>query len=246
MRILTTLLLLIFTFPAMGYGKVLTLATWNLDNFTAVAGQALRSRAPKRTEADFSRLALCAKGLDADVAALQEVASPEAVARLFPPEHYTTIFSGRYGSQMRGQRDIFNALVLKKGSAQLLRQEDLRDLALGSYRSGHWTRFGVAVLLEVQGQRLWVLNVHLKTGCHTKGLRRPRMQACKTLAKQTRVLGQWVAEKLDQGIAFVILGDFNRRINTYGAKDHPLAGPGPLGHGPRTVSSGWKAAMPKP
>ena len=145
MRILTTLLLLIFTFPAMGYGKVLTLATWNLDNFTAVAGQALRSRAPKRTEADFSRLALCAKGLDADVAALQEVASPEAVARLFPPEHYTTIFSGRYGSQMRGQRDIFNALVLKKGSAQLLRQEDLRDLALGSYRSGHWTRFGVAV-----------------------------------------------------------------------------------------------------
>ncbi len=220
MRILATLFVLFFSFSTAGYAKTLTLATWNVDNLTAVAGKAMRSRAPKRTEEDFARLAQYAERLDADVIALQEVASPEAVARLFPPVSYTTLFSGRYDSDMRAPQDIFNALVLRKDSVRLLRQEDLQELAFGSYASGFWTRFGVAALLEVRGHRFWVLNVHLKTGCHNKGLKRPRVPACKTLAKQARVLGQWVAQKLREGTLFVLMGDFNRRINDYGARDH--------------------------
>lgn len=220
MRILTAVLLIVFSCPALGYGKILTLATWNLDNFTATAGKALQSHAPKRTEADFTRLAQCAARIDADVTALQEVASPDAVARLYPPERYTTLFSSRYTSKMRGQRDIFNALVLKNNSVRLLRQEDLRNLALGSAQNRRWTRFGVAALLEVRGLRIWVLNVHLKAGCNNKSLKRTRGRDCKALVKQGRALGRWITEKLRTGTPFVLMGDFNRRINRYGARDH--------------------------
>ncbi len=245
MRISATLLVLFFYFSATGYAKILTLVTWNVDNLTAVAGKALRSRAPRRTEADFARLAQCAERLYADVIALQEVASPDAVARLFPPERYATLFSGRYDSRMRAPRDIFNALVLRKDSVRLLRREDVRDLALGSYDSGYWTRFGVAALLEVRGLRFWVLNVHLKTGCHNKSLKRPRVRACKTLAAQARTLGRWVARKLREGAPLVLMGDFNRRINDYGVRDHLWQALDPSGSALIRFPSGGKQLCPR-
>ena len=88
-------------------------------------------------------------------------------------------------------------------------------------------RWGLEATLRKATTRFRLLAVHLKSGCTLGALLRNRWDdpswvwapdgrndhACMTLARQMRPLRAWIAQAKSGGIAFIIAGDFNRRID---------------------------------
>jgi hypothetical protein len=62
--------------------------------------------------------------------------------------------------------------------------------------------------------------VHLKFGCRGGSLENPTDPDCVTLAAQRAPLEAWIDEAAQELVPFVILGDFNRRIDRFGRDDH--------------------------
>jgi hypothetical protein len=84
----------------------------------------------------------------------------------------------------------------------------------------HRDRSGDPILLEKDGQLLRLLSVHLKSGCHGGSLENPTDPDCVTLAAQRAPLEAWIDEAAQDVVPFMILGDFNRRIDRFGQDDH--------------------------
>jgi endonuclease/exonuclease/phosphatase family metal-dependent hydrolase len=71
-------------------------------------------------------------------------------------------------------------------------------------------RSGADVTLTLpHGQHLRLLAVHLKAGCWDQPLE-GSAKACKALRAQVPVLAAWIAARRAEGVAFAVLGDFNR------------------------------------
>jgi endonuclease/exonuclease/phosphatase family metal-dependent hydrolase len=66
---------------------------------------------------------------------------------------------------------------------------------------------------------LRILAVHLKALCWRDVLTRDS-PACKTLAAQVAPLQDWIAARKAEGVAFIVLGDFNRWMD---GKDEVIA-----------------------
>ena len=68
--------------------------------------------------------------------------------------------------------------------------------------------------MTVNGRDLRLLSVHLRTGCW--GAKQDgdggRAETCATLRGQMLLLRAWADARRAEGTAFVILGDFNRRL----------------------------------
>jgi endonuclease/exonuclease/phosphatase family metal-dependent hydrolase len=176
-------------------GRVrLTVATWNLYWLHAEIGEGHTPRAAE----DYARLRRYAALLDADVVALQEVDGERAARRVFDPSLYSFHFSH--------QRDYeqLTGFAFRKG-LHVRPQPDVGKLALGG------TRRGADVALEVGGNRLRMLNVHLKAGCWNAPLDSSE-PACRLLAAQLRILEDWIDARAAEGVPFVVLGDFNRNL----------------------------------
>ncbi len=62
------------------------------------------------------------------------------------------------------------------------------------------------------GSRLRLLAVHLSAGCHFDPLATSNRPQCHSLAEQVPVIAGWIAERRREGVPFLVLGDFNRRI----------------------------------
>ncbi|MES0120500.1 hypothetical protein NKK52_31920 [Mesorhizobium sp. C277A] len=77
---------ILFCIPSLAFAETnIRLASWNIANFHHHVDVELREGiGTKRQQADFEALKRYAEGLAADVVALQEVGTQEAVARLFP------------------------------------------------------------------------------------------------------------------------------------------------------------------
>ena len=69
----------------------------------------------------------------------------------------------------------------------------------------------------MRGLRL--LGVHLKSGCHSAPLVRSG-RVCDTLRRQVAPMQGWIAQRREEGVPFVLLGDFNRRMD---GRDEMLA-----------------------
>jgi endonuclease/exonuclease/phosphatase family metal-dependent hydrolase len=67
---------------------------------------------------------------------------------------------------------------------------------------------------------LRLLAVHLKTGCHFDHLATSRRPQCATLRDQVAILQRWIAQRRVEGVAFALVGDFNRVMD---AQDDVLA-----------------------
>ncbi len=88
-------------------------------------------------------------------------------------------------------------------------------------------RPGLALELQVAGRRIAFLNVHLKSGCANivpHPIYAPRLlddpaAACKVLNRQVAPLERWIDSVARQSPDFVLLGDFNRRIDEEAAAD---------------------------
>jgi endonuclease/exonuclease/phosphatase family metal-dependent hydrolase len=210
-RLLLALLLACLTLPARA--AELKFATWNLEWLTdrPDGDRALPQDAhPKRPE-DIATLARYAAQLDADVIAIQEVDGRAIAARIFPPERYSIHMTGDHVVQRVG-------LVVRRGLTYDVNPDDTA-LALPGPPPAH-LRSGADITLHLPGGKLRVLAVHLKTGCERDPLTSSRRPDCKTLAAQLPPLQAWIAARKAEGVAFIVLGDFNRWME---GKDQVIA-----------------------
>lgn len=83
-------------------------------------------------------------------------------------------------------------------------------------------RPGLALRLTVNGAPVVFMNVHLKASCASATNSNPRfparlltdkVEACEVLNRQVPVLESWIESVAAQTSRFVLLGDFNRRID---------------------------------
>ncbi|ARW17960.1 endonuclease/exonuclease/phosphatase family protein [Komagataeibacter europaeus] len=199
----------------------LRLSTWNLEWLTTrpQGDPALPPDVTPRTEAELDRLAHYASRLAPDIAALEEVDSPQLAARLFPAQHYRIIMSN--------DPVVQKVALAVRADLVVVRHGDVTALDVYPPSAPHHLRTGLDVTIGQGADSLRVLVVHLKAGCRDSqpAARKP---ACQTLMRQIAIVQDWIMERQDEGEAFVVMGDFNRLL----APDDPawraLSENGPL------------------
>jgi endonuclease/exonuclease/phosphatase family metal-dependent hydrolase len=178
----------------------LKIATWNLNWLTLRPAGApglppdVKPRAPE----DFDRLRAYAAELDADILALQEVDSAEAVRLVLPRERYALHLA-------RDRLTQKVAIAVRAG----IRHTAHPDVPLSSDPADH-VRSGVDVTVETGGGALRLLAVHLKHGCRDAKQERAGGRDCRIFQNQAEPLAAWIAARKAEGAAFSVLGDFNR------------------------------------
>jgi endonuclease/exonuclease/phosphatase family metal-dependent hydrolase len=205
-RIFAALLLL----TGAAQAAELRIATWNLEWLTGrpAGDPALPEDVrPKRSE-DIDSLRRYALTLDADVIAFQEVDGPEMAARIFPTERYAILITADDVVQRVG-------FAVRRGIA-VRHNPDLAGLDVLPGAT-HRLRSGADITLDLPGARLRLLAVHLKTGCNHDRLSSVGggsiSRTCETLHRQVAPLQGWIAQRREEGMPFVLLGDFNRRMD---------------------------------
>lgn len=150
----------------------------------------------------------------ADVIAFQEVSGAAAVREALGPaaaDYQVCSFTG-----YKVQRLAFawrKTLGPAVGGCQ-----DFKELSLPQLPAREQVRPGLAVTLQIAGQRVRFLTVHLKSGC-VSPLDRGRLDGetgandpCPVLQQQVAPL-EAIVEALPQGVDHVVvLGDFNRNL----------------------------------
>lgn len=215
------LLLILLAIAAPARAAELKLATWNIAWLTLrqAGDPALpRDLTPRRRD-DLQLLAAYAKRLDADVVALQEVDGPDAAAQVFDPGAYAFFFPD--------ERDIQRTGFAVRRGLRAVQNPDLEALDLRP-RARFSLRRGTDITVEAAGRRLRLLSIHLDAGCRDEPLGQSAPD-CESLGRQAAIIADWAAERRREGMAFAILGDFNRAIR--GPEDdflRTLAPAGPL------------------
>jgi endonuclease/exonuclease/phosphatase family metal-dependent hydrolase len=177
--------------PASPARRNLTIASWNLQ---WLADKELQGPVA-RSAADYARLARYAKLLDADIVAVQEVQSEQALARVFDTHRYKIHVTNDRSNQKTG------FVYAKHLNVETL--PDYAPLALGGLRSG------ADINVRVGHLSLRLLSVHLKSGCFDKPLNHNR--DCAALRAQVPHLEAWIDARASEPTLFAVLGDFNRR-----------------------------------
>lgn len=210
--LLAAAVLLLLTHGA-GWARPIKVATWNLDWLTlrSQGDPSLPDDVEVRAPGDFTTLAGYAERLDADVVALEEVDGPAPARLLFPAPGYQVVMTDDAVVQRVG-------LAVRSGIA-VARHPDVDGLDVAK-RAKHRLRSGLDVTLTVDGVALRVLAVHLKSGCWSAREEEEGKRACADLDRQIPVLAAWVAARREEGVPFLVLGDFNRRLQ---AGDRVLA-----------------------
>ncbi len=220
MHLLLVLLLIVAALPARAQTE-LKIATWNVAWFTLrpPTDNDLPRNLTARSATNFARLRAYAERLAADVLALQEVDGPDAAARLLNPREYEFHFPD--------ERDIQRAGFAWRRGLHVTRNPDLAGLDLRPHARFSLRR-GADITVEVAGgSRIRLLSVHLNAGC-MEGALDDRRRECDSLGQQAAVLAGWIAERRRDGVPFMILGDFNRRIGRDDPFMEVLAQHGPL------------------
>jgi endonuclease/exonuclease/phosphatase family metal-dependent hydrolase len=150
------------------------------------------------------------------------VNGPKAVRRVFAEDEWDVFVSGRYFEDARTGAEtdqIYTAFAVRRGAFDAVASSDVDALGVRD-DADRSTRWGLELLVERDGARLLLLNVHLKSGCHDGALRSPRGENCRVLAAQRRPLDEWFDASAAGPTPFVIPGDFNRRFRVHGDRDH--------------------------
>ena len=191
------------------------IATWNMEWLTTrkAGDPALPDDAKPKQDTDIATLAGYASQLDASAVALEEVDDPALVARIFPPDRYRILITG--------DREVVQrvALVVRQ-DVPVVQHPDFAALDVSLPGRRH-LRTGLDATLTLHGVAVRVLAVHLKSGCWEGPLADSAKGACKALTAQLPVLESWIAARKAEGVPFLVLGDFNRRLK---ADDLFLAG----------------------
>jgi endonuclease/exonuclease/phosphatase family metal-dependent hydrolase len=182
---------------AAAQGDSLTLGVWNMEwlSETENAGNAPRSAS------DYARLASYLPTIDADVMVLQEVESLVAVRRVFAEPEW----NAHIADQPSNQR----VAVVWRDGIQLQVLPDYEALNTSRLREG--VDFEVTLPGE-SAPTVRVLGVHLKSGCFSDDYRTAGSDACVKLATQVPLLEAWIDARATEGVPYMVVGDFNRRL----------------------------------
>jgi len=193
-----------------GEARSLKLASWNLEHLADTDREGCRPR----THADYQLLKKYAEQLNADVVAVQEVENEQALARVFDPEKWSIEISGNPDRTPPAKCDKTERVLItqrtgfaiKKG----LRYTRNPDVIALDIDSNSRLRYGVDITIDA-GTPLRLLSIHLKSGCPAAPAG-SKDEDCVMLFRQQKVLKDWVSERARDEIPFVIMGDFNRRL----------------------------------
>ncbi len=215
------LLLTLLFLPGVAGSAELKLATWNLEWLTLrpAGDRALPPDVRPKSAEDRALLRRYAEELAADVIALQEVDGPDAAAAIFPPARYTLHFTRDCTVQRVG-------FALRQG-LRFTANADLATLNV-TPNAPNSLRAGADITVEQPGGRLRILAVHLKTGCREDRLDRSPRQQCDQLRQQLVALQGWIAQRRQEGVPFVLMGDFNRWMDAREGFYAALQSTGPL------------------
>ena len=179
----------------------LRIATWNIATLHAQDGQAIYANSVRRQPVDYDRIRCYTRLLDADILAVQEVDGVEALERVVDTDVYDLIVSSRSANQNTG-------FAFKKG-LNVTKRPDFQALDVGS------VRYGTRIDLTHNGRTLKLMSVHLKSGCFPKSSS-PSSDACQKLEAQIPILENWIDAAANGPDPFIVLGDFNRRLEQDG------------------------------
>lgn len=205
MRPLLIALFALLALPAAA--QDLKIAAWNIAWLTTKpAGHPDLPRGlATRGEADFARLRGYAERLAADVVAIQEVDGPLAAARVFDARRHEFHFPDETDTQRAG-------FAWRRG-LNVTRNPDVSALDLAPAARRSLRRGADITVRSGEGPPIRLLSVHLDGGCAQGSLSRPDSRDCQNLGRQAEILRDWIAERRREGVAFAILGDFNRRMD---------------------------------
>ena len=206
----------VFAAPAGALG--LRVAAWNLEHLDDANGAGCVGR----EDGDYHALGERIDTLGAEIVAFQEVENAAAAERVFDPERWNVEVSSRpstgygpacYDRPRQRLGHLATGIAVREG-IEYRRNDDFSALA-GGNRSLRW---GTDLTVARAGQELRVLSVHLKSGCWGADQDDDvsREDTCATLREQMETLSDWIAERHEAGEAFVIVGDFNRRLTVPG------------------------------
>lgn len=204
----------------------LTLATWNMEwlmtprvrdelgahcvnqqpasNERALPCTPGRTPPPSRVQADYDAMARSAVQLhdaqQVDVVALQEVDGADAARTVFQKGWKLDCFVRRAHPQKVG-------FAIREGLPYRC-NGDLTALDVdGSTRAG-----ADITLYPDTPQAVRLLSVHLKSGCFDGRMDR-HFGPCERLRQQAPVVEAWIDQRVREGMAFAVLGDFNRHLD---------------------------------
>jgi hypothetical protein len=84
---------------------------------------------------------------------------------------------------------------------------------------------------------LRLLSVHLNAGCREDPLEGSTIRDCESLAEQAAILARWAEARRREGVAFAILGDFNRRMASATASSGCIEAAAPVARPTEGLSS---------
>jgi len=210
---------------ALAETSTLRISAWNIADFHHKNGtQARPGIGTARTADDFGVIEKYERQVGADIYALQEIATPQALERLFDKEKYHLLMSGRYVQDQKAgkKHQIYTALIIqKRDDIKLIKQEDLKSISIEYDDDGDKkiTRRGTAALIEVRGTQFWIVSLHLKSSCSgTKKANTSTTLACRVLWKQQKPLRDWIVAKEAKGEPVILAGDYNRRFRQFADK----------------------------
>ena len=188
-------------------GGRLRLATWNIGNLHRADGQSIfngTDPSVKRFAIDYERIRCYVRLFDPDILAVQEVDGEEALQRVVDTDIYDVHVSARpIPEGMNGKQNT--GFAYKKGLTVQERPDvQTLDVSNGGLRRG--TRIDVTH----GGHTLALMSVHLKSGCFDND---SSGSACNTLMTQIPKLEEWIDDTAGGPNPFIVLGDFNRRLN---------------------------------
>ena len=202
--------------PSVGWnvppaGSELTVATWNVEHLA----YPMSAGCVPRTERQIRQLQRYAERVNADIFALQEVASIDALALVFPKSDWQLFISDRPDSESYECRDSGapstqqkTAFAVKK-HINVLGAESRSEFGLDD----PGLRYGLVLTVDSPIGELRMLNVHMKSGCFVDDFSREETEACELYARQAPVLDAWIEEGERLGQPYVVLGDFNHRLS---------------------------------
>ncbi len=191
-------LLFVTMLPLPVSAEVIRIATWNIENLREASGEGKNPR----YEQDYRRLGKYAKLLDADIVALQEIENEAVLKRVFDPKLYKFFVSTREAKSRKHTAFAVRQKIPAKRHRDLYSNLEKKDTL----------RHGVDIEIIVNGRSIRLLSLHLKALCSEYPMT-GEGAVCKELASQISILQGWIHERVGEGMSFVVMGDFNRRLS---------------------------------